>query len=950
MRYIRYKYQKQQINFLNCNDINKWIDTCQTRVIGFDSVCESNCNCGEIRDMEYQPQYRTKKLNPNYSYECVDMDRHYKLQKQISYDNGITWMDIDEYEIGELYESNSPFCSAEVIIYDWFPTGRYKCVGYNKINEEVKRVSFDNGLNWSDLSFVDDNGNVTYEYRFNASNIEENCCDCGYREYEYRISNPIEYVCDVNTKSEVWYKWQYCPTDPSLDVKLDEVELRNPVEDEDYCGINVYFVWDASSINYCQFKLNNTSYSATTENSVLNDDGTYTYTASLSDLGIKEVTRRNAMFSYNETLLKLYKVPKSNDTSLKYMLIDCYNLNYIDANAFGDTSNVTDMSNMFNYCSGLTSLDLSNFNTSNVTTMNSMFRNCDGLTSLDLSSFNTSAVTNMQYMFNSCSGLTSLDLSNFDTSNVNYMSYMFQNCRSLTSLDLSSFNTSKITNMNYMFAGCRVLTSLDLSSFDTSKVTSMNNMFAGCINLTSLDLSNFDTSALTNIGYMFQNCYSLTSLNLSNWDTSNVTTITRMFGNCTSLSEIIMDNCSCDTVSFIIDRLNDASLQNVLIYSNSGCEGTNCHQTTDREYNGYLIDVIKPSCEFYEVSNFNVYKVYTDTNTDINCNVTTSNGVELYLENQIPNSVNPSGYNDTDVIRTVTAYTDYGEYTFEQNYNTAQARTLIYEWNTNKSSSSLRYYKTTSSSISISSFSTHPVNYLFEFDVERIIFSGTHITNLIQMVRMDTITDMASMFRDCSGLTSLDTSGWNTSNVYDMSTMFYNCSGLTSLDLSGLDTSKVKYMYHMFYKCRSLTSLDLSSFNTSAVTDMGSMFSDCYNLTSLDLSNWDTSKVTSMGYMFQYCSGLTSLDLSGWHFSYYEYSSPSSVYIRGMFYGCANLTSITFDNCVFDYNEYTPDNLFEYCEKLEKIYMRNCPAAFINTIKRGLDYEGILSNVTIITD
>ena len=840
MRYIRYKYQKQQINFLNCNDINKWIDTCQTRVIGFDSVCESNCNCGEIRDMEYQPQYRTKKLNPNYSYECVDMDRHYKLQKQISYDNGITWMDIDEYEIGELYESNSPFCSAEIIIYDWFPTGRYKCVGYNKINEEVKRVSFDNGLNWSDLSFVDDNGNVTYEYRFNASNIEENCCDCGYREYEWRISNPIEYVCDVNTKSEIWYKWQYCPTDPSLDVKLDEMELRNPVQDEDYCGVNVYFVWDASSKNYCQFKLNNTSYSATTENSVLNDDGTYTYSASLSDLGITEVTIRNQMFYIIDNLLKVYKVPKSNDTSLKYMLLSCRNLNYVDVNAFGDTSQVTDMSNMFNSCRSLTSLDLSNLNTSNVIDMNSMFRGCSGLTSLDLSSFNTSNVTDM--------------------------SYMFGNCKSLTSLDLSSFNTSSVTTMSYMFDGCSGLTRLDLSSFNTSNVTSMSGVFRLCTNLTSL--------------------------NLSNWDTSKVTSMNSMFRNCNSLTEIIMDNCSCDTVSFIRDRLNDASLQNVLIYSNSGCEGTNCHPTTDREYNGYRIEVIKPSCEFYEVSNFNVYKVYTDTNTDINCNVTTSNGVELYLENQIPNRTNPSG-NNTDEPRTVTAYTDYGEYTFEQNYNTAQARTLIYEWNTNKSSSSLRYKKTTSSSLNSSSFSTHPVNYLFEFDVERIIFSGTHITNLIQMVKMDSLTDMSYMFSSCSGLTSLNTSGWDTSKVNNMSDMFCDCSGLTSLDLSNWDTSKVWNMSMMFAACNSLTSLDLSSFDVTNVETMQNMFLHCTSLTSLDLSNWDVSNLT---------------------------------------------------------DKYDMDGMFTNCKSLRTITMKNCNETTINKIKGALDYAGILSNVTIITD
>ena len=44
-----------------------------------------------------------------------------------------------------------------------------------------------------------------------------------------------------------------------------------------------------------------------------------------------------------------------------------------------DTSKVTNMSNMFNYCTSLTSLDLSNFNTSQVTTMDGMFIGCESL-------------------------------------------------------------------------------------------------------------------------------------------------------------------------------------------------------------------------------------------------------------------------------------------------------------------------------------------------------------------------------------------------------------------------------------------------------------------------------------------------------------------------------------------------------------------------------------------
>ena len=96
---------------------------------------------------------------------------------------------------------------------------------------------------------------------------------------------------------------------------------------------------------------------------------------------------------------------------------------------------------------------------------------------IDVSGLNTSNVTDMSYMFNGCSSLTSLDVSNFDTSNVTNMSSMFGDCSKLTNLDLSNFDTSKVKNMLGMFYRCSSLTSLDLRNFDFSKVTSYNNMF-----------------------------------------------------------------------------------------------------------------------------------------------------------------------------------------------------------------------------------------------------------------------------------------------------------------------------------------------------------------------------------------------------------------------------------------------------------------------------------------
>ena len=67
---------------------------------------------------------------------------------------------------------------------------------------------------------------------------------------------------------------------------------------------------------------------------------------------------------------------------------------------------------MFNGCSQLSSLILTNFKTSSVTTMSSMFASCSSLFELDLSNFNISKVSIMQNMFKDCIKLQYINLNN----------------------------------------------------------------------------------------------------------------------------------------------------------------------------------------------------------------------------------------------------------------------------------------------------------------------------------------------------------------------------------------------------------------------------------------------------------------------------------------------------------------------------------------------------------
>lgn len=100
-----------------------------------------------------------------------------------------------------------------------------------------------------------------------------------------------------------------------------------------------------------------------------------------------------------------------------------------------DTSNVTDMKQMFYYCSYLTTLDISSWNVSNVTDMGEMFAYCSKLTSLDLSSWNLKSGVKINNMFDYCSNLTTLDISGWDLSKV--------------SGELSLYDSSDIVNLKF---------------------------------------------------------------------------------------------------------------------------------------------------------------------------------------------------------------------------------------------------------------------------------------------------------------------------------------------------------------------------------------------------------------------------------------------------------------------------------------------------------------------
>ncbi|MCQ2819849.1 MAG: DUF285 domain-containing protein [archaeon] len=143
-------------------------------------------------------------------------------------------------------------------------------------------------------------------------------------------------------------------------------------------------------------------------------------------------------------------------------------------------------------------------------TMKKMFEGCSSLTILNLSNLETDEVEDMSFMLYSCRNLSTVNLTNLNTSNTTTMHGMFSDCSSLTIINLSFFNTKKVEDMSWMFAACSNLAVLNLSGFSFDSVTTMSGMFSECYVLESLLLPNFERNGRDiNVVKIFNGCYAL---------------------------------------------------------------------------------------------------------------------------------------------------------------------------------------------------------------------------------------------------------------------------------------------------------------------------------------------------------------------------------------------------------------------------------------------------------
>ena len=330
-------------------------------------------------------------------------------------------------------------------------------------------------------------------------------------------------------------------------------------------------------------------------------------------------------------------------TSCYMWFYGCENLTTIEGFEYFNTENVTNMRDMFGYCTSLKSLDLTNFNTENVTDMYYMFYRCTSLESLDLTNFNTAKVTNMTAMFYKCSALKTIYASDkFVTDHVTEGTAMFSNCFNLKDYTGSKedhtyancgptgyftygrgyamFDAATGT-LTFSYKGFKPEGAYELNeggntpewisknsyvkkvvfdaSFANARPTSCNEWFFSCSNLTTIEgIEYLNTAKVTNMNYMFDNCESLKSLDLTKFNTENVTSMKFMFEACTTLTSLdvsnfntakvtdinyMFSNCSALTTIYASDNF----VTDQVTYGNymfNGCEKLNGYDGSKTNY------------------------------------------------------------------------------------------------------------------------------------------------------------------------------------------------------------------------------------------------------------------------------------------------------------------------------------------------------------------------------
>ena len=572
-------------------------------------------------------------------------------------------------------------------------------------------------------------------------------------------------------------------------------------EDDEPKNETLSFSWSGTSTSQT-FKLNNTTYTARTN----------PYSTTLTDLGVSKFTNAYQLFYQKSALTAITSIP--------------------------DTSDVTNMSYMFRNCSNVTSLDVTKtFNTKNVTNMSYMFGYCYKLKTLDLSSFDTSKVTNMAMMFYNSTALTEVNLSGWDLRNVTSKSAMFGNGVKPTKVIMNGCDCDTI-----LF----VRQELHNNGVDHTKVVQTDTVcptyevYVKTSYTYDTDIKDIDWNEQYKLTVMM-NVESMDKYGVKINSTYNISDSCEFIYTPSDNNETEENRMVTVTIYYNGEKIGEATYKQLTKPQDVGDTFyLNCNSPKDVPISELIIDMNN----LPDVSGWWFARFSTSPNQWGDCEECYEGDISISLhENMIDGEINmqitdlPMNNEDKYVFTfDKPYYFQCAEMNFPFNnvlcvryVNTKVSLRLNYPYEFNLNLNN-QQYMIHSDELTDNGDNTYTLNK----EINEIIGDepltscanaftsiNTRLVEVYSLPITSKVTQMNAMFNGCSGLTSLDVSNWDTSNVYNMSDMFWGCYSLQRID-GKLDWSSISTYPLSFISTNYMS--HFSNFTIKNLGKQGSLF------------------------------------------------------------------------------------------------------------------------------
>lgn len=393
--------------------------------------------------------------------------KYYKLVRQVSYDSGVTWISLDEYQKGDLYENDSPDCGGGITQYRWVNvSGEYTCVGTTKYQKTKKQQSTDGGQTWTDVN--------PPEYSTGAV-IERDSSDCGggsgyENQYLTLVARESGRFKISGATSEAWPNTVY--------YSLDSGATWNTISYNSY----------SPTVQSGQKIMWKTQLGSTRGWRTFISSGRFDVEGNAMSLVYGDNFRGQTSLSGKDMVF--YGLFSGSS------VVDAENL-ILPATTLAEGC----YTNMFYNCTSLTSIpsDLLPATTLLAGCYNAMFSHCTSLTTLPSNLLPATTLAYMCYfaMFSNCTALASVP--NLPATTLAEECYygMFNRCTSLASVPSNLLPATTLADSCYMdmFNSCTSLTTAPILPATTLVYRCYTDMFEGCTRLNYIKCLATDISA-----------------------------------------------------------------------------------------------------------------------------------------------------------------------------------------------------------------------------------------------------------------------------------------------------------------------------------------------------------------------------------------------------------------------------------------------------------------------